>query len=357
MKNTLLIVTLIILGFASCKKSNTKNQEINISFPFKNANIEMTVASENMPNNIWDIHFFNETTGIAMTYDGKVYKTTDKGISWTLKFTNTNIDQPFYKIFFKDQNTGFIIGGSQGCSGTGCTPAGGIVIKTIDAGETWNIVYQVAGSIEFKSIAENTNGDLYMIQKGFLPNTNVQTTILKSTDEGLTWAINSTHSLDAYKIYFNNNIGYITGGVGDATIIRSIDNGSTWTDTKKFTGNWAGAISSFNNSTYCIVDGINLYKSIDNGNTWQLAYQNKNYSSNIINALTDKSCLLWGSGEYTGGCFGYSYGAFRQSIDGGNNWTDNQLKEIGNINTTSFYNSTEGYILSGKLIKVKTNPE
>jgi photosystem II stability/assembly factor-like uncharacterized protein len=357
MKNYIIIGLLVIFGLASCRKSNPTKQDINISFPFKNANIEMTVASENMPKNIWDIHFFNEATGIAMTYDGKVFKTTDKGITWTLKFTNTTLDQPFYKILFKDQNTGYIVGGNSGCGGTGCTPAGGIVIKTIDAGETWNIIYQVSGMVDFKSIAINSNGDLFLIQNGYTSNSTSQATILKSNDEGLTWTKNATVNLSVYKIAFNNNVGYLTGGVGNATIIRSTDNGTTWNDTKTFTGNWVGDISSFNNSTYCLVDGINLYKTIDNGNTWQIAYQNKNYNSGIINALTDKSCILWGTGEYTGGCFGYSFGAFRQSVDGGNNWADNQLKEIGNINTTSFYSSTEGYILSGKLIKVKTNPE
>ncbi len=357
MKSTLLIGLLLIIGMSSCRKSNPKKQDINISFPFKNDHIQMNVASVNMPRQVWDIHFFNETTGIAMTYDGKVYKTNDKGASWILKFTNTILDQPFYKIVFKDQNTGYIVGGNSGCSGTGCTPAGGLVIKTIDGGETWNIIYQVPGLVDFKSLAINSNGDLFLIQNGFTPNSTAQTTILKSSDEGLTWVTNSTVNLSVYKIAFNNNVGYLTGGVGNATIIRSLDNGTTWTDSKSFTGNWVGDVSFSGNSTYCIVDGVTLYKSTNNGDTWQIAYQNSNYTSNIINALSDKSCLLWGTGEYTGGCFGYSYGAFRQSVDSGNNWTDVQLKEIGNINTSSFYSSTEGYILSGKLIKVKTNPE
>ena len=204
MKNTLLIGLLIIVGFVSCKKTSLTKQNINISFPFTNENIEMTVASENIPKKVWDIHFFNEETGIAMTYDGKVYKTNDKGITWTLKFTNTILDQPFYKIVFKDQNTGYIVGGNSGCSGTGCTPAGGIVIKTIDAGETWNIIYQVPGMVDFMCMAINSNGDLFLIQNGFTPNSTAQTSILKSSDEGLTWTTNSKVNLSSYKIAFNN---------------------------------------------------------------------------------------------------------------------------------------------------------
>ncbi len=355
MRNTILMATLLTLGFIACKKSGPVGQEIHISFPFTNANIEMTVASENIPEKVRDIHFFNEKSGIAMAYNGKVYKTTDNGNSWTVQFTNTTPDQPFYKMLFTDQTTGFIVGGNHGCNGTGCTPAGGILLKTMDAGETWNVVYHKAGSVECKGISKNANGDLFMIQKGFSPNSKVQTTILKSSDAGVTWTLNSIHNFEAQTIYFINSTGYIAGGVGDATIVRSSDNGATWTDTKKFTGNWVGDISSSKHVTYCLVDGITLYKSTDDGNSWQVAYQTMNYRSNLIDALTDESCLLWGTGDYTGGCFGYSYGAFRQSVDGGNNWEHTQLKEIGNIFASSFYNSTEGYILSGKLIKVKTN--
>ena len=92
---------------------------------------------------------------------------------------------------------------------------------------------------------------------------------------------------------------------------------------------------------------------MDNGDSWVKTNNNSRYSSSKVNLLTENSCLIWGSGSYTGGCFGYSNGAVKQTLNSGADWSENEFKDImGAINCTSFYSSTEGYALADKLFKV-----
>lgn len=72
---------------------------------------------------IGGIYFWDENNGIMVASGGKVFKTTNGGVNWTLKPTPTT--QPLSSVAFMDVNTGYAVGG------------GGSIIKTIDGGETW----------------------------------------------------------------------------------------------------------------------------------------------------------------------------------------------------------------------------
>ncbi len=82
MKRFLIQIVLLTVTLTSCKVDSPLEPIPEKSFPFENSNIRMEVVAESVPSqHIWDAHFFNETIGIVVTYDGKIYKTTDKGIT------------------------------------------------------------------------------------------------------------------------------------------------------------------------------------------------------------------------------------------------------------------------------------
>ncbi len=347
MKKTVLIIICIVFTISSCKKDvSTPTQKS--SFPFETANVKITVVSDAlMSKNIKDTHFIDEANGIVITYEGEILKTTDKGVSWNVKYSNPTPNQPLLKIVFTDQNTGYVAGGADWCNGNGCVCPGGIVLKTIDGGNNWTVVYQKSGQLEFDGITKNTNGDLFIIQNG-----GESTYILKSSDGGISWNTVATFNYKLLNITFNGNTGYCTGGDGTAKIVRSTDNGNTWTTTSTLPGLWVDAICFNANIGYCIVDNFNVYKTTDNGNNWTIAYNSAECSSYSLVPLSSNSCFIFGSGGYSGGCFGYNYGACRQTIDGGKSWIENQFKDILEIRNASFYSATEGYAFAGKLLKI-----
>ena len=74
---------------------------------------------------IGGIWFWDENNGVMVASGGKVYKTSNGGLNWTLKPTPTS--QPLFSVAFMDANTGYAAGGN------------GAIIKTTNGGETWTL--------------------------------------------------------------------------------------------------------------------------------------------------------------------------------------------------------------------------
>ncbi|MBX2904577.1 MAG: T9SS type A sorting domain-containing protein [Taibaiella sp.] len=74
---------------------------------------------------IGGIYFWDENNGIMVAGAGKVFKTTNGGMNWTLKPAPTT--QPLFSVAFLSASTGYAVGGN------------GAIIKTTDAGETWTL--------------------------------------------------------------------------------------------------------------------------------------------------------------------------------------------------------------------------
>jgi len=357
MKNIFAVISVLLVMTTGCRKDPVDKTD----FPFENDNIRMEVVSigPKISSYVKDMQSMDENTGFIISKEGKIYKTSDKGNTWTLKYTNPTPKQPFYNLLFTDKNTGYVVGGSSGCGGTGCKPPGGLLLKTIDAGETWTNIYEVKGSVEFIDIAKNINGELFLIHKGFSGGKPISK-ILKSNDGGSNWVTTATLNKKVVKITFSDSRGFCSTGYGsdNAGVVRSDDNGNTWSDTTKFSGFWTSDIAFKGNIGYCITDNSVVYQTIDNGDEWNQIHPSTVYSSAILNPLSENSCLIWGSGKYPRDYYGWEIevhgynGGVRQTNNFGRDWIDHQMKDLEGIKFTSFYSPTEGYILSDKLIKV-----
>ncbi|MBK7567131.1 MAG: hypothetical protein IPI31_04835 [Bacteroidetes bacterium] len=341
MKKVIFFSFLLTLALYSCQKQSL--EPVGNTLPFENGDIRLELAASSVPSFIRDIHFFNESEGIAITNDGKIYRTSDKGVTWELKFIDPHPDQIYFQILFLDENIGYVVGGNTGCGGNDCIPAGGTILKTTDGGETWSNIYLLNG-VTFESIASNELGEIFTISNGKLSR------ISKSSDAGMSWIIIDSFDFDLHKITFNNGFGFCTGM--DGNVIKSSDEGNSWILATTLDALYATDIKFNQDNGYCIANNNAIYKTTNDGVSWAENYTS-NYISYALNPLSENSCLIFGSGEYTGGCFGSYYGGIIQTTDSGNSWTETQITDITSIRCTSFYSETEGYAVSGfKLIKV-----
>jgi photosystem II stability/assembly factor-like uncharacterized protein len=105
-------------------------------------------------NTVYSIFFTDASTGFIVSSrhnsqpsEGVIYKTTNAGSNWTLKFEDSNsiYSSTFYCVRFLNRNTGFVVGGSSFC-------------KTTNAGETWKICrgYPIGDLYSVYFINENT---------------------------------------------------------------------------------------------------------------------------------------------------------------------------------------------------------
>ncbi|HEX5152600.1 MAG TPA: YCF48-related protein [Parafilimonas sp.] len=174
---------------------------------------------------------------------------------------------------------------------------------------------------------------------------------IQKPDKGNNWTSLNLSPTPLHKIIFHNNHGYCTG-LGTKLLVSEND-GNTWKDELAFEASNSTDISFKEGIGFCIVDNINLYRTTDNGNTWINTNPFGLMGFTVVDPLTSNNCLVFGNGDYSGGDFGYSYGAVWQTTDSGNNWTSVQFKNIASVNCTSFYASSNGYAVAGnKLIGI-----
>jgi photosystem II stability/assembly factor-like uncharacterized protein len=82
--------------------------------------------------------FFDSINGFAVGYHGKVSKTTNGGLTWS---TPDSVSRyPLYDIAFVTDSIGYITGGNNEYETFTSTNNRGIILKTIDRGNTWTVM-------------------------------------------------------------------------------------------------------------------------------------------------------------------------------------------------------------------------
>lgn len=144
-----------------------------------------------------NIYFANANEGWVVGQSGSISKSTDGGESWITKTSGTTNDLNFIKFY--NPNLGMCVGKE------------GTVLLTIDGGENW--VSQNVGTTENLTSIEFTNSTSIWIS-GY------NGTILNTTDLGNTWtSYDSVTENNLTSLYFiNENTGWIGGKNG--TILK-----------------------------------------------------------------------------------------------------------------------------------------
>lgn len=156
-----------------------------------------------------EVEFINDSTGIAVNSVGGIYRSTDKGLNWTLKY---DAGIRFRSLSFCDSQNGFAIGGIFGDRQA---------FATTDGGLTWQstgVPPEFINSTQYCSftnlLAAGSNYSIY-----------------RSTDQGSTWQQllrvggGSSPGLNGISSF---DINHIIAVGTDGKIFYSSDSGITW---------------------------------------------------------------------------------------------------------------------------------
>jgi len=219
------------------------------------------------------IEVIDQNTFIAVTDGGgRIHRTTDGGQTWSFYQTEFTTSW-FLDVQFPTNSVGYA------CGGTAFGNHTNVIVKTVDAGQTWDsitsndflgysfkkihfintdtgfvaqetgdILITVDGGNNFNSIstqgtvtdiASKPNQELFISLKKFNSTNTYTYSIHKSTDLGSNWStvysdtmngVNGLNHREINKLFFvNNTIGFATGGNG--LFLKTTDGGLTWTST------------------------------------------------------------------------------------------------------------------------------
>ena len=258
----------------------------------------MTIYQPDGENNLKSIYFIDNLVGFAAGHSGGIVKTIDGGVSWTQQ--HSGIEVPLFSIFFIDKKLGFIVGGNSGCNGSGCIPIGGVILRTENGGEIWdNLELKISEKIELKSIQfidENT---------GFAVGGSV---ILKTIDGGITWAETKIENLNGtlQEISMMGLNGMIVCSGGQ--IVLTQDGGISWEISSNLSLIGSVSISLLDDNNAIVSGNGILYSTKNFGKLWQ-EVKNPPLDNFDVNFVSDKFGLAVGRGAYSGGDFGYNYGS------------------------------------------------
>ncbi|WP_456440336.1 YCF48-related protein [Psychroserpens sp.] len=220
-----------------------------------------------------DMQFVDTEVGWVVDGGGQILKTINGGINWNQQYYNS--DHYFRSVEFYDENIGFAGTLANGNPTT-------TLLKTIDGGTNWvdissNLPVNVGGICGMHMVDENTifiTGLFY-----------ADAYIMKSIDQGETWTYTDMGNLcnALVDVYFKDeNIGYASGQSDQDTglrgiIVRTIDGGQTWNTVVlgEDSNERIWKIQELNDSVMygsveAHTDTPEYYKSIDGGQTWQL---------------------------------------------------------------------------------------
>lgn len=169
---------------------------------------------------------------VAVGYNGVMVRSTDYGQSW--QYVPGVPDLEYSSVCFADESTGFTVGNST-------------LLKTTDAGATWNVI-----SEEYPLLAI----DFPTPDKGFA--VGILGLIMRTTDGGETWEQYNYPTSDYLNAvnFYDADTGYAVGGTDIATalVLKTTDGGVSWheqfipvdyplhaiavTGDRAFTGSW-----------------------------------------------------------------------------------------------------------------------
>jgi len=210
--STILIFSLLFL-LASCEENGEMpEKDSGIPVDFQGLSIDsLEILQTNIPEGLYtDLTFVSETTGFAISNSGDIVKTNDGGLSW--EKLSSPADFFLNRIQFVDSETGYIVGGDD---------TGGYLLKTMDAGQNWELFN------------------------------------LETPDNVMPTGL----------FFLNDTTGYISG---ERLFRKTIDGGRTWSEViDHVSGNIRDVAFKSANEGYAATDDGKYWKSVDGGTNWQ----------------------------------------------------------------------------------------
>lgn len=227
----------------------------------------------------------------ATTTDGKVMRSVDGGTTWDVVYADRYVG--LFEIIFKG-NTGYIQGS-------------GVVLKSEDGGVTWSkLSLPLTGEYFFSAVAIYFFND----REGYLATENGQ--ILYTSDGGNSWETRLDNSYYKFSTltFLTKDKGYATVDYGD--LKKTVDGGRTWTTVDLSALGWNTDVSDilFTSDTKgFLATESNFYATSDGGQTWTKVTTAYGMSGASIKFIDDKLGFLFSG-----------YGLFFKTVNGGDTW-------------------------------------
>lgn len=273
------------------------------------------------------VYFSNKDTGYVVTSYGKLFKTTNGGKNWILKFQDSI--GFFNSVVFPTQDTGYIVGWHGSAN----------VYRTTDAGDNW--VYKSVTIMDLSAVY------FFNGHKGIVKEGNNNTNLYATNDGGDSWTVPcfDIHGSSSTKAiaFPSDSIGYVIGYY----LMKTRDGGKTWQQLSTY--GYYNAIAFTDTATGYITDGCcggrpSILKTIDGGNTW--VAQNTGTSNISINSI-----------YFVNKNIGYAVGKgglILKTINGGNSWKIQYSGTTNDLYDMHFPDANTGYIVGANGTILKT---
>lgn len=284
---------------------------------FVSTNAQWTQVTSPTQNNLNCVRVVDSLIAYIGGNGGKVFKTTNGGVSWLDRSPQSNID--WYCMSFVDENHGWV-GGRHGT-----------VARTVNGGSSWEInsVYSSAFTNVIESMYFSDNNIGY-ITGGIYSDNDRQTYIYKTTNGGQSWIQQSLLFGGVFleMSFVDQYIGYCVGTNGG--VYKTLNGGITWNPFFVNTGYWLRSVFFFNER-----DGVALgqsgsaWKTTNGGIAWTGVY------TPVPNWIESVWFIDEGFGWAVGGG-----GLCIFTLDGGNSWGNSTLPTNSYLWSIHFNDST-----------------
>lgn len=230
-------------------------------------------------------HPSNDNMIYASASDGKVYQTTDGGLTWPSIFSGIE----FVSMEFKPGDPTIMYGSTRA----------GKIYRSTNSGSNWTEVLAVSGALRVQ-LAVTADDDTYVYAVVANSVRGLEGVYL-STNSGATFTKVFDGSVSGNNIMGSSCDGTVTGGQGTYDICIAADP---------------------TNANTLFVGGINTWKSVDGGSSWTIntIWALGNYPSCVaVETHADKHFLGFQNGSST--LFEGNDGGVNKTTDYGTNWS------------------------------------